>query len=631
MIDPLHLRDDISLGAALAETLQPLIGPFSIGPALVIDGHGSEAGHFPIVCYTGSLTQNASVDAANVALVIDCYEDLTREAIAESYKRSQSVKSLIKPAQAMGAQNNTEMTMVIVVGRQSNLSLEQIAEEMRAHNHFTPSTLWPDAVAVLGKGLANYSAQVPGREQSGDFLLPCPSIAANSPAPSIDIELVIRPMGDRTINKVASFTLMRARIFDMNAGVADFNALLEGISGHGVSIKHYQFTTANQLVEVSKSREIQDRLSFKVFNITRGKDVLGSIQYRPWQDGTVLIAHGKFPIEMFLVFLQQTAPLLSIKSLQYFTSNDMQVSYVLPITEAQFHHALAVFESRTNMRVRPETSKFLIQQIGNEGTSTPFMARLMMGVMGLRDAVYEGTLERRTFDEYYDSVLSNLRSAREASKEIKKLLNDHSAKVASGDIVSEQGRGVHIRESIDRQLKREIESFVNSAARATKNGLQTLTSKLGLDIGFLFKKDSTFRAGITNLRNTDSDLAEYLLAARNWMEPLMLTRNDLEHTSGSAVRVSYVIDNVPIRAVEPVFGGLPISEYVAATLDRVSCFVEEMITHCLRNRLPPGLTLSEIPLSERDPNAPERFRLTVSPGGLTPWRLVATNGQFDQT
>src|SRR6266481_555425 len=70
----------------------------------------------------------------------------------------------------------------------------------------------------------------------------------------------------------------------------------------------------------------------------------------------------------------------------------------------------------------------------------------------------------------------------------------------------------------------------------------------------------------------------------------------------------------------PQIEGQPVSQFASFMLDRLFCFVEEISVHCLQKRMPQGVTITEIPLSEREAEKPERFQVTITPGGMPPWR-----------
>ncbi|MBU3936739.1 MAG: hypothetical protein KKD53_04335, partial [Proteobacteria bacterium] len=565
------------------------------------------------------------------AAIIDCYEVLTIEALEAAYQRIKTVKSLRKTDRLKASEGETQMTTGIIVARSSDLTLEQISAEMGRMNSLVPSHYWPDAVAVLSAGIVNYSAHMPGSEQSGDFFLPAEATVKSSPVPSGWIQKVIRPVGEITFNKVASLIIARVAIFQPGVQVPDYNQLIKDMPSHGAVTQTYQFNLANTLVEMTMEQIIAERLPPDTFNIVSGKEKLGSIQYQSWQDGGVFIVRGKFPIDPFFIFLNSVIPGLSAKDLQYFRGPGVQISYVLPVNQRQFLQTLSLFERRSsNISIQRETAKVLMQKIGDEGASSPFVARLMLGVMQIRDAVYDDKT-RLYFDKLYGPVLSGLQNARETGQDIAKEWEQHRAKVESGAIVRASGRMVHVSESIDRSQKRDLESFLSTAVRTIKNSLQILASELGVNISFLFQRESTFQTGITTTRAFDPILADYLLATRQWSEPLVFMRNELEHGTIPVPKVSYMLDSSPVRADEPRFNGRPITEFTNEVLDRICCFVEDITVYCLRKKLPRGFEVTELPLADRDLRAPERFHITVTPGGRQAWVLSAHTRSFTET
>jgi hypothetical protein len=619
----------IRLQDAINDLLFPLIGPFKVKTACVLDNGGQTTESYSSVVHNNS-NESGAVPVDNVAAVIDCYDVLTVEALEAAYQRIKMVKSLRKTDRPEAGKGETQMTTGFIVARNSDLTLEQISSEMGRMNSLVSSHYWPDAIAVLSTGILNYSMHVPGSERSGDFFLPAEATVKSSPVPSGLVQKVIRPVGELTFNKIANLIIARVAIFQPGVQVPDYHQLLKDMPPQFAATQTYQFNLANTLVEMTMEQVIAAQLPPDMFNIVSGKEKLGSIQYQSWQDGGVFIVRGKFPIDPFLFFLNQVISGLSAKDLQYFRGSDIQVSYVLPVNQRQFFQTLSIFEQRSsNISIQRETAKFLAQKIGDEGTSSPFVARLMLGVMRIRDAVYDDKT-RLHFDKLYAPVLSGLQNARETSQDIANEWEQHRAKVESGAIVRASGRMVRISESIDRSQKRDLESFLNTAVRTIKNSLQVLANDLGVDIGFLFKKELAFQEGITKTRAFDPILADYLLATRQWSEPLVLMRNHLEHGTIPVPKVSYMHDSSPVRADEPRFNGRPITEFTNEVVDRIYCFVEEITVYCLRKKLPRGFEVTELPLADRDLRAPERFHITVTPGGRQAWVLAAHSRSFTE-
>jgi hypothetical protein len=310
----------------------------------------------------------------------------------------------------------------------------------------------------------------------------------------------------------------------------------------------------------------------------------------------------------------------------------LQISYVLPITATDFSSMLQRFNARSNMVARRYEPTWTIQKLADEGSTSPFMARLYIGLFQLRDTVYYDPGKRDAFDKRFDVVLSSWTNARMSEKTLMKMWNDHLEKIASGKIARLDGQSIRIDEPIDRELKKEVESFINASVRALKQGMQILAKQeFGLDIGFLFKKQPAFEAGVAAMRSTDAPLADYLEQTRTWSETLVESRNDIEHDGWMLPRVGYTRQGVNIVASEPSVRGMPFSAFAMTMLDRLCCFIEEFTTHCFQGQFPAELTITELPLNSREQVMPLRFRLTPVAGGLPRWNLRYHVSSFENT
>jgi hypothetical protein len=66
-------------------------------------------------------------------------------------------------------------------------------------------------------------------------------------------------------------------------------------------------------------------------------------------------------------------------------------------------------------------------------------------------------------------------------------------------------------------------------------------------------------------------------------------------------------------------------------VDRLACFIEELTAHCLQTRMPRDITITEIPLSQRAAEAPERFQVTLAIGGMQVWAIAYHQESFEET
>jgi hypothetical protein len=320
-----------------------------------------------------------------------------------------------------------------------------------------------------------------------------------------------------------------------------------------------------------------------------------------------------------------------MKNSQKLPKRDGEMSSILPIVQAQFLEMLGKFQRQSNMIVKPEQPSWTVSKMADEGTSTPFMARLFSGIMRLRDSVYEEGTSKGEFDKPYEVVLMTILNTRATAKEIGDLLSQHTEKIAAGSAAHLQGRAIHVDESIDKELRRNVEDFLGSSVRVLKEGMQKVAAALAIDIGFLFKKRKPFEDGITKLRGTHPALAAYLLEARKWSEQLVESRNSVFHDGWLLPKMGYRAKQGGIEAIEPEISGTPVSKFVDYMMDRVSCFVEDVTAYGLQNKMVPEFSIIEIPLEQRKPENPERFQMALAKGGMSLWSIAYHDTKFDET
>ena len=396
-----------------------------------------------------------------------------------------------------------------------------------------------------------------------------------------------------------------------------------------MTVSGYQYNLEGDLVPVPRQFYNDRFIPAPPLRIVDPKgEVLSTIAFLPWQDGGVVLLRGKLPLDGIMVFFGKE---ILQKGGVVRRPSDLQISYALPITRHNFNEMLDHFQSRSNLVVRPSEGKWIVQKFADEGSRSPYMARLMMGIMRTRDSVYTDPTTRDKFDGPFEQVISSLMSVRTATKEIVDMWDAHVRKIASGEIIRRGAQTIHIDENIDKELQRQLEGFLSSAVRAFKYGMQGTVAELQENIRFLFMKQRAFDSGIAKLQVTDPLLAEYLRQARVWSERLQQSRNDMEHNGWKLPRVIYSDTGSSITIAEPEISGQPVSQFVKFMHDRLSCFVEEVTVHCLQKLMPAEVTITEIPPAERLAELPERFRLTLGVGGLPRWNIAYHASSFEET
>ncbi len=626
---------------ALPSVLNEVIGrflswPFKATPGWLIDRNGQRTEAFASVIHTPPVAAGSAVHdgiaADTVGAVVDAVYGIDLEGLRRSYRRIAEAKSLKKsPAPDLGELPNSTITLGVVFAVRSVVPLEDLAEELNQLNTQTPSRQWPDMVVIASTAVINYAAQFPGQPIGGDWLPPAEGAVTHRSPPPTYILLLIRPTGTYTFNKMMSFLIAHLGIFSPGAGLPNWNQILDGVPQHAMTITGYQYNLGGELLPVPRHLYNDRYLAPRPIRIEDEQgNVLSMLQFIPWQAGGVILLRGQLPLEGLLIFLGLDAEVLRRAIIMRLP--DAQLSSVLPITREHFNEMLARIQGQSNMKVRADQTQFVLQRVSDEGTQSPFWSRLHLGILRLRDTAFSEASARIEFDERYEVVLSALLTTRTAAAEMVRIWEDHRRRVSSGEIARLQGGTIQIEESIDAALRREVETFLNAAVRAFKEGMQKLASHLQLDIGFLFQRQVLFERGLAGLRQTDRALADYLRETREtWSERLLDCRNAIEHDGWTLARVKYSAVGGRIKLDEPVMSGQPVTEFSGFMLDRLYSFVEELAVHCLQRLMPTGIAVTEIAPAGRAVEAPERFRLTLVNGGLPPWRLEFHRSSFEAT
>ncbi|MCC6265904.1 MAG: hypothetical protein IT169_20210 [Bryobacterales bacterium] len=625
-------------GAELARVLnagiERFVGwPYRIAPGCVVDRDGTRTETFASVVYTareGSAAPGLGVIPADTAAaVIDLSEDMDLEIFRAAYARVALAKGLKKsPAPQLKEGPSTAVTLGIIFAQRSAVPLEDLTEALQRLNAQTPSPEWPDMIVVASAGAIHYAVQFPGESLSGDWLPPAEGALDNF-RPAMYVVMVIRPTAARTFKKMLAFLVAHLAIFSPGARLPNFTHILEGVPQTAITVSGYQYNLRGDLVPVPR-QFYNDRyfppLPMRIED--RKGQLLSTIQFLPWQDGGALLLRGKLPLDGLMVFLGKEA---LQKAGVVRRHPDLQISYVLPITSANFADMLKRLQRQSNMVVRHSEPTWTIQKVADEGSASPFVARLLMGMMRLRNIVYTDPAARDKFDKPFELVSSSLMNTRTTAREIVALWEVHSRKVASGEIARLQGRAIHIDESIDKELRKHVESFLNASVRTLKQGMQNLAAELQVNIGFLFKQQGAFENGIAALQSRGPLLADYLQQTRAWSERLVQSRNEVEHAGWVLPRVTYKNTGTGVATVEPEISGQPVTQFATFMLDRLCCFVEEFTAHCLQRLMSPEITITEIPPAKRLTEAPERFSLTLATGGLPRWKISYHASSFEGT
>ncbi|RJQ44551.1 MAG: hypothetical protein C4538_09975 [Nitrospiraceae bacterium] len=412
-----------------------LVWPIRATKGYVIDAEGQKTELFGslihIVTQSQSTPEPLNFNADNVACVVDVRENLDVETLRTAYGQIAYAKRLKKtPAPTVPSVPLTTVTLGIIFARNATKPIESLTEELDRLNEEHPDREWTNMVVVLSKGIINYAVQFPGENVAGDFLPPAEGALKNY-SPPMYVIMVIRPTRRFTFNKMCSFLMAHLMIFSPGAKLPNWDRILEDVPNEAMIVTGYQYNLSGKLLPVPRQFYNDRYILQRPFLIEDQQgNLLSTLQFIPWQDGGVILLKGKLPLDGLLIFLGKD----SLKRGGVIKLPDSQISYVLPITHTDFLQMLERIQRQSNMVIKLEPSKFVIQKMMDEGTSSPFIARLFMGILRLRDVVFPDYTKRVIFDEQYNQVMEPLLNTRTASQQIAQLVAEHCSKLAKGEI-----------------------------------------------------------------------------------------------------------------------------------------------------------------------------------------------------
>ncbi len=598
----------------LTKTLADRLTSFHVGRATIRDAKGTRVG--PVTVIATSPIQDGEIDADAVAVAAFACVQLDEANLRAGYECIAQVKALEKTLSK--DPSGSTVTLGAVIAASSAQSLDSIAQMMRRFNSERSADLWPDMVAVLNRGTINYLVTFgPDLTMPGDWLPPARG-KRDFVSPAL-LHMVTTSTSAFSLNRLIGFIIGQLAFYAPSFERPDMNAAVVGVPPNKDVVILYQFDLAGRLVELQKTEPV----ATPPFLIESSeKELLGKLFYQRWQDGGIVILEGPLPLEGLLTF----AP-IRVSTMTTQLKNDQQISSVLPMSFDDFETFAEQIAKRSNLTVRQPHQEFTIAHLADEGTSTPFVSRLWMTPLHLRDLVLSKPADVEAFNTAYHSALNDLATLRRIGRETLDLWNDHVGRISRGEIIRYQN-AIHVDETIDDALSHNIEIIIRDGANTAKQ-FQGLTKLLGIDIGFMFQEDKNFEAGATALETTDPMLSDYLRETRKWLQPLTVARNNLEHKPFVAPRIQYVRkpgDQFDVR--EPEVFGLPLTFFIPAILNRLNRFIEEVLIRSIQAAMTAPLTITEIPVRMRDAMKPERFREGLV-DQVQPWQIIYSDDAFD--
>jgi hypothetical protein len=612
--------------APLAARLKVLLPGFRIGPGAAFDGSGNRSDTFDLTISRPGVA-GADIPAADLAAVIYVCNSLDAQTLSVASAQIARAKSLRKPSAARRDQST--VTLGVIVAARTWGSLNDLADQLKGINESVPSRLWVDAVSVLGQsGYVGLAMRFPKDEKVGTFLPPAENAFAES-VPPIYVHLCGGPTSTDALDRTLALIAGHVRFFEPGASLSIPPGLFGALRGDMPIVATYQYNLGGEAKQIGAEQAIDSILATRKARIqTTEGELLLSLLLTPWQDGSVIVAEGPLPLLALLVYYGDKRATKVFKSL----SGERQFSGVLPLSPEHFTEMLMRMEERSNLVVFEDKGSLTMTKISDEGTASPFVPRLNMTPLMLRDvALEQDKAAIAEFDGHFAPLMEGLAEVRDAGKNLIDLWTAHEHRVRTGEVAHVQGSTPTVTEVILRPISKEMKSLINSVSRSLKIHLQALTKALGTNIGFVFQEDANFAAGAEELAKTDNALAEYLRQSRPWTNAMMKLRISLEHNKFSIPPIIYrATASGGVVAQQPVILGMPLVAFVQYTQDRLNLFVEEVLMWALMRRMPEYVSIAEIPRAQREPNKCERFRTVFGfPTAQRTWVITYADVSFD--
>lgn len=226
---------------------------------------------------------------------------------------------------------------------------------------------------------------------------------------------------------------------------------------------------------------------------------------------------------------------------------------------------------------RKEPNQWKVVHYANVGTSEPFVDTFSGELRELLAASHIPQRQREAIEESMMSILVD--GLLPAFTELRKV------------------RGSVTNPMPELERLTLYKNFVRALWTAYKGQFQNTVKLLGFDIGFLFEADVNFERGLTEFVSKSPslimDVPELLRRQRvNWQQGLATFRISLDH---------------PL-ANEPDFTSYYEPKKAEMLFEHCWRTMAELLPVFIETRFSPAWSIAEIPIDQRDPNRPRRWR-----------------------
>ena len=603
---------------------------FHATKGFVIDADNQMSNHQDVIIYDEQSSPVYKYDGANqivsadaVAAIMEVKAVLNKSQLEEAFAKIEEVKRLRKRPISDMDQNATASTLTttgtlgIILGFGSDISLEKLAQHCVELNEKYETAHRPDIIVVLDVGVINYTAQFVGARNMLDLAVSDDEFVI----PPCYVHLVFREDGAFSLNRLFTHLLSHLALYPRRPSIPPFSVLLEGTSSIVHTLGVYQFNTERRLVQYEAQPATPSEQNPIIRVRHKGsKEELATLTYIPWQDGGVIRKKGKIPLLALLVWFTKGEPPRTMQV------EDTELSVVMKVTRPEFEKWPATIERRSDMTATLEIPPpFEMRQIGTEGTAEPFVARVFLGLIDMATQTLSQQ-DKKVFDVRFTGTLNPALGLRNALVGIRKLIAGHKEALKKGTIVRKAQADPLLSERIDNPLRSHTVHFLEMAGAIVKN-LPSAMKFFQINIDYMADSEQRFARGYERNEARHPALVAYLRALRPALLDIDEQFRKMRAEGWNLANVKYELKDGVVSMVEPLVGREQVNTYVERVFSILALAIEEVIMYGFQRNLTNSITISEIPLDQRNPTDAQRFKRTLR-GSEPAWQLKWTGKNF---
>ena len=264
--------------------------------------------------------------------------------------------------------------------------------------------------------------------------------------------------------------------------------------------------------------------------------------------------------------------------------------------------------------------RFTLIKFSDEGTSSPFPARLMLQMCELRDGIILDSDMRKRFDEAYGPIIDNFMETRQAISELKQLEERHRDELRNGSAAKIAANGhITITRPIEVQYRGLIKEFFLKGQMIIST-IPRVGKVFGLKTSFFFADDAKYSKGAKHLEqkwpNAILAIKHLDWARSGWYSDFNSFRNRIVHESFKFPNTTYEVD--ADSKVTPKFPALSDVADNCKLFEKLCECILELVEACVifffSTQLRGDQVIMQIPEDQRDPANVRKYRLCMRLG-----------------